>query len=220
MHSKRVLDVYNNALLADNSDSLQLIAKEVAPILSAHFDEVMMDSILFQRVKQVYDKRGSGSLNPEEEMLLEETFKSFVRNGANLERSEKEKLKQINEELAINTLKFGNNLLAEDNNWKLIIEDKEDLEGLPEMIVASAAEAAEAAGYPDKWVITMHKPSWIPFLQYSSKRILREKVYKAWMNRGNNDNEYDNKDVIAEIIELRSEKARLLGYNTWAKVQA
>ena len=214
---QRVLDVYNNALLADNSDSLQLIAKEVAPILSAHFDEVMMDSILFQRVKQVYDKRGSGSLNPEEEMLLEETFKSFVRNGANLERSEKEKLKQINEELAINTLKFGNNLLAEDNNWKLIIEDKEDLEGLPEMIVASAAEAAEAAGYPDKWVITMHKPSWIPFLQYSSKRNLREKVYKAWMNRGNNDNEYDNKDVIAEIIELRSEKARLLGYNTWAK---
>lgn len=214
---QKVLDVYNNALLADNSDSLQLISKEAAPLLSAHYDEVMMDSILFQRVKQVFDRSESGSLNPEEEMLVEETFKSFVRNGANLERSEKERLKQINEELAINTLKFGNNLLAEDNNWKLIIEDKEDLEGLPEMIVASAAEAADAAGYPDKWVITMHKPSWIPFLQYSSKRELREKVYKAWMNRGNNDNEYDNKDVIAEIIELRSEKARLLGYNTWAK---
>jgi len=214
---QKVLDVYNNALLADNSDSLQLIANEAAPLLSSHFDEEIMDSLLFQRIKQVYDNTESGSLNPEEKMLLNETYKSFVRNGANLNNSEKEKLKSINEKLAVSTLKFGNNLLAEDNNWKLIIESEEDLAGLPDMIVASAAEAAEASGYPGQWVITMHKPSWIPFLQYSSKRNLREKVYQAWMNRGNNDNEYDNKDVLSEIIELRAEKAKLLGYSTWAK---
>jgi peptidyl-dipeptidase Dcp len=213
---QKVLDVYNLTLSANKDEALQKVAKEVAPILSSHEDDIMLNNVLFQRVEVVYSKQEELSLNTEEKMLLEETHKSFVRNGANLEQSEKEQLKKINEKLAILTLQFSDNLLAEDNNWKLVIENEEDLSGLPDMIISSAAEAAEEAGFPGKWVITLHKPSWIPFLQYSAKRELREKVYKAWMNRGNNNNEFDNKEILTDIIALRGEKAELLGYDTWA----
>jgi peptidyl-dipeptidase Dcp len=213
---QKVLDVYNLALSANKDEALQKVAKKVAPILSLHDDDIKLNNVLFQRIREVYNSPEELSLKTEEKMLLEETYKSFVRNGANLGQSDKEQLKKINERLSILTLQFSDNLLAEDNNWKLIIEKEEDLAGLPEMVISSAAKAAEEAGLPGKWVITMHKPSWIPFLQYSSKRALREKVYKAWMNRGNNDNAYDNKQILSEIITLRSQKARLLGYDTWA----
>jgi len=213
---QKVLDVYNLTLLADKDEALQKVAKEVAPLLSAHDDDIKLNNTLFQRIKEVHAKQEELSLNSEEKMLLEETYKSFVRNGANLDQAEKDQLKKINEKLSILTLQFSDNLLAEDNNWKLVIENEEDLAGLPEMIIASASEAAEESGHPGKWVITMHKPSWIPFLKYSAKRDLREKVYKAWMNRGNNHNEFDNKDILSEIIKLRGKKAQLLGYETWA----
>jgi peptidyl-dipeptidase Dcp len=212
----KVLDVYKNAILANTSDSLQKVAKEAAPILTSHYDAITMDSILFQRVMVVYENREELSINNEEVRLLEETYKYFVRNGAKLQNQDKERLKKINKKLAVLTLQFGENLLAEDNGWKLVVEDESDLDGLTDMIIASAAEAAEKASFPGKWVFTLHKPSWIPFLQYSANRELREKVYKAWMNRGNNNNNHDNKDILAEIVMLRSEKAKLLGYNTWA----
>jgi peptidyl-dipeptidase Dcp len=213
---QKVLDVYNNTLLANKDEGLQKVAKEIAPLLSTHQDDIKLNDALFQRVREVYDHQKELSLNTEEKMLLKETYTSFIRNGANLAQSDKEKLKKINEKLAILTLQFSDNLLAEDNNWKLVIENEEDLAGLPEMIISSAAEAAVETGHPGKWVITLHKPSWIPFLQYSAKRDLREKVYKAWMSRGNNNNEFDNKAILSEIITLRSQKAKLLGYETWA----
>jgi peptidyl-dipeptidase Dcp len=206
---QKVLDVYNNALLANNSEALQKVARKVAPILTAHEDDITLDSILFTRVKTVYGNQAELSLNTEEERLLEETYKSFVRNGANLQESEKEELKKINEKLALLTLQFGNNLLAEDNGWKLVIDNEEDLAGLPEMIISSAAEAAKEAGHPGQWVISLHKPSWIPFLQYSAKRELREQVYKAWRTRGTNNNDHDTTTVLTEIIELRGAQAQM-----------
>ncbi len=213
---EKVSYVYLNMLTANTSKGLQEIAKEASPLLTTHEDNIALNAVLFGRVKEVFEIMEELSLNSEETMLLEKTYKSFVRNGANLNDSDKAELRKTNEKLALLGLEFGNNLLAEDNDWILIIDNKEDLAGLPDMVVSGAAEAAEAAGHPGKWIITMHKPSWIPFLQYSENRSLREQVYTAWMNRGNNNNEQDNKEVLVQIIKLRGEKANLLGFDTWA----
>ena len=212
----KVLYVFNNMQSANTNTELQNIAKEAAPLLTAHEDNISLNALLFERVKEVYELREELSLGSEETMLLEKTYKAFVRNGANLSDSDKAKLRKTNEKLALLGLEFGDNLLAEDNDWILIIDKEEDLAGLPDMVINGAAEAADASGHPGKWVITMHKPSWIPFMQYSENRTLREKVYTAWMNRGNNDNDKDNKDIIVEIVKLRNEKANLMGFNTWA----
>ncbi len=148
--------------------------------------------------------------------MLEKTYKDFVRNGADLPDDQKAELRKINEELAKLTLKFGDNVLAETNAFKLVIDDSADLEGLPQWLIDQAAEDAKAAGYEGKWVFTLHKPSWIPFLQYSPKRELRQKLYTTWMNIANNDNEHDNKAILAQITSLRVKRAQMLGYPTHA----
>lgn len=212
----RVTSVFYNLLSANTSKELQELARTISPMLSKQQDEILMNGELFRRVKFVYEHKDNLNLNTENEKLLEKHYLRFVRNGALLEDNNKEELKKINEKLSLLGLKFNDNLLAEDNNWKLVIDGEEDLDGLPDILRSSAAAAAKEAGLDNKWVITLHKPSWIPFLQYSSKRELREKVYKAWMNRGSNGNEYDNTEIIREMIALRDRKARLLGYDNWA----
>jgi peptidyl-dipeptidase Dcp len=198
------------------NDELEAIAKEIAPKLSKHQDEILLNELLFQRVAAVYRTKDSLSLTPEQERLLEETYKDFVRGGAELPDDKKERLKKINAELSLLSLKFGENVLKETNKFSLVIDDKADLAGLPNGIVVAAAEAAKERGHEGKWVFTLDKPSMIPLLQYSEMRELREKIFTAYINMGNNDDELDNKETLALMAALRAERAQLLGYETHA----
>lgn len=212
----RVSLVFFNVKEANTNPEMDKIAEEVAPKLSQHFDAIYLNENLFSRVKEVYDNMGTLGLKPEQERLLKETYKSFVRGGANLEPDKKEELKKINEQLSLLELKFSQNMLAETNNFQLILDKEEDLAGLPESVINSAAEEAKNAGQEGKWLFTLHKPSWIPFLTYSERRDLREKLYKAMYNRSNNNNEFDNKALIGQFVNLRVHKAQLMGFNSWA----
>ena len=211
-----VSNTFYNLLSSLTNDTLQSIAKEVAPELSKHRDDILLNARLFSRIKIVYNNMESLELNPEQAKLLDEAYKKFVRGGANLGENEQEKLRKINGKLSLLSLDFGDNLLAETNSFTLIIENKEDLAGLPEPVIASAAETAAQKEMEGKWVFTLQKPSMIPFLQYSEKSNLREKIFKAYINRCNNDNEYDNKENVTEIATLRLERSILLGYKTHA----
>lgn len=212
----RAQKVMMNLISANTSDELQAVAQELAPALSAHYDEIFLNPKLFARLKAVYDQREQLSLNPEQQQLLKKYYQDFVRAGANLDEAKKARLKEINQELSVLELKFAENVLKDTNAFELVIDNPADLEGLPQNVVAAAAEAARERGKEGKWVFTLHKPSIIPFLQYSPRRELREKIFKAYINRGNNGNAYDNKGIIARAIALRIEKANLLGYKTWA----
>ncbi len=219
-HSGAMLTSVSNVFFSMNSaltnDDMQAIAKEAAPMLSKHRDNILLNDKLFQRVKTVNEKKTELSLNKEQEMLLEDYYKSFVRNGANLSDEDKTRLKEINEELSVLTLKFGENVLKETNAFELVINNEEDLAGLPEDVVTGAAEAAKERGHEGRWVFTLHNPSMIPFLQFSEKRGLRETIFKAYINRGDNGNELDNKEILSKIASLRAKRAHLLGYQTHA----
>ena len=212
----RVRATFFNVKEAHTNDSLNQIAKQAAPLLSQHQDAILMNQALFTKVKTVYEQLDKASLSPEQKRLVTEIYKQFVRGGANLPADKMEELKKINEQLSLLDLQFDKNLLAETNAFKLVIEDKADLAGLPESVVAAAADEAKNAGQEGKWLFSLQKPSWIPFLTYSEKRELREKLYKAMYNRCNNGNENDNKQVINQYINLRIQKANLMGFPDWA----
>lgn len=209
-------NIFYNLQSAHTNEELQKIAQEASPLLSNHSDDILLNEALFQRIKAVYDNRLNLQLTEEQKTLLEKTYQKFARNGALLGPEDKEKLRKINSELAVLSLKFGDNLLAENNAFKLVIENEDDLSGLPATFRESAAEAARQAGLEKGWLITLHQPSRMPFLQYADKRHLREKVMKAYLSRGNNNNEYDNKEIISRIVNLRVQRANLLGYPTHA----
>lgn len=212
----KVSSVFYNLTSAHTNDEMQKIAKEIAPLLSKNKDDILLNADLFKRVKAVHEKKEALQLTPEQEMLLEKTYKEFVRGGANLPLDRQERLRKINEELSLLSLKFGENILKEDNAFTLVIDKEDDLAGLPQNVISAAAEAAKERGHEGKWVFTLHKPSMIPFLQYSGKRELREKIFKAYINRGNNNNELDNKAILSTMAALRVERANLLGYKTHA----
>ncbi len=214
----RVSIVFFNLRGTDDSDTLRAIAKEVTPLLSNHSDNIMLNKKLFQRIAKIYDSRTEAGLNASQIRVVEKYYNDFVRNGALLNEEDQNSLRKINEELSLLGLKFGDNLLAEtNNNFSLVIDQQSDLKGLPEGVVSAAAEAAQKSGNAGKWLFTLQKPSWIPFLQYAENRELREKLYKGYFMRGDNDNDNDNKQVIAKISELRAQKAKLLGYNNFAE---
>jgi peptidyl-dipeptidase Dcp len=213
----KIGNIFDNLNSANTNDQMQAIAKEKAPLISGHNDDIRLNPDLFLRIKNVYDQKESLDLNPEQKMLLEKTYKEFVRGGANLEAEDQIRLREINKELSVLTLSFGENVLKDINDFKLVIESKEDLSGLPEPIIKSAEEAAREAGMEGKWVFGVQKPSMIPFLQYSDKRDLREKLFKAYINLGNNNNQNNNKEIISKIVTLRLEKAKLLGYDNHAQ---
>lgn len=212
----RVQNVFGNLRSANTNDSIQLIAKEMAPEISKVYDDIYLNQQLFERVNKVYNGRTALDLSPEQEKLLEETYKTFVRRGANLPADAKEQLRSINEQLSLLTLEFGENILTETNNFQMVVEDEAQLAGLPENVIKSGAEAASEEGMDGKWLFTVHKPSMLPFLQYSEVRPLREKLFKAYMNLGNNNNEYDNKEVLKKMVNLRIDRANLLGYESHA----
>jgi peptidyl-dipeptidase Dcp len=208
-----VFGVLNGSMTNDN---MQKIAKEVAPLESKHEDGIRLNEKLFQRIKAVYEQKDKLDLTTEQNTLLEKYYKDFVRSGANLDEEKKAKLKEINQELSVLTVKFGENVLKENNRFEMVIDKEEDLAGLPQAVITGAAEAAKERGHEGKWVFTIHKPSMIPFLQYSEMRDLREKIFKAYINKGNNNDELDNKAILSKIAALRVERANLLGYKTHA----
>jgi len=202
---------------ADTNPALQAIAKEVSPLLTAHNDNIRLNEKLFARVKAVYDQRAKLKLTPEELFLLENSYRDFVRGGALLDAGQKARLRDLNRDLSLLSLKFGDNLLAETNDFKLVLENKADLAGLPPAVIAMAESTARQLKMPGKWVFTVQVPSMTPFLQSSTRRDLREKLYKGYIQRGDRGNEHDNKDAIRQIVHLRSEKAKLLGYANHAQ---
>ena len=197
-----VRSVFYNLTSANTNKEIQAISKEVAPLLSAHRDNISLNEKLFERVKTVYEQKDELDLTTEQFTLLDKTYKNFVRGGANLQDEQKEKFKKINEELSVLTVEFDDNLLAETNSFQLIIENEEDLAGLPDFVVDMGAADAKAAELEGKWLFTFQKPSLIPFIQYADKRELREKIFKGYINRGNNDNEFDNKKIASRMANL------------------
>ncbi len=213
---RRITTVFFNLNSANTNDTLQALAQEIAPELSKHNDNIFLNEKLFARIKKVWDTQINLNLSGEEAKLLEKKYKSFIRNGAGLDAEKKEKLRKINEELSVLSLKFGDNVLAENNAYELVIDTKENLAGLPEEVIMAAAEEAETRDKKGKWVFTLQNSSVMPFLQYSDKRELRKKIWEAYQRRGNNGDELDNRSNVVRISNLRSEKARLLGYKNHA----
>ncbi len=204
--------VYGALQGANTNKDLQALARQTAPMLAAHNDNIGLNEKLFQRIKAVYDKRAKLEHDREELFLLENTYRDFVRGGALLDEAQKSRLRELNKELSLQTVKFGENVLAETNAFKLVIDKKADLAGLPPSVVDMAAESAKQSGLEGKWVFTIQVPSMTPFLTYSGKRDLREKIHRAYFMKGDNDNELDNKEVAKKIADLRRLRAEILGY--------
>ncbi|MEE4117025.1 MAG: M3 family metallopeptidase [Marinilabiliaceae bacterium] len=209
----KVSTVFFGLSSANTSPEIQEIQMEISPKLAAHNDEISLDPRLYEKLKALYDKRDKFNLTDEELFLLESQYMALVRNGAGLSDEDKEKLKAYNQEISILRVKLQNNVLAETNSYMLEIKNKEDLAGLPDAVIATAAETAKQKD-KEGWIFTTQKPSMIPFLQYSENRDLRKKLYNAYTSRANNDNDYDNKELLAKLFEIRAERAALLGYDT------
>jgi len=211
----KVNGVFYNLTGAHTNDSLIAISKEVGPMLSKLEDDMYLNEKLFARVEQIWKSKEEVELNHEQARLLELYYKNFVRGGAKLDEEGKTNLRDINQQLSLLSIEFGDNVRNETNAFELVIEDKKDLAGLPETVIEGAAETAEAKG-KNGWIFTVQKPSMIPFLQYAENRELRKQIYQAYINRGNNSNEYDNNETLKKIANLRVQKAQLLGYETHA----
>ncbi len=213
---RRVTTVFYNLSSANTNDTIQALAQEIAPELAKNNDNIYLNEKLFQRIQTLWDTQLELKLNGEQTKLLETKYKAFLRNGAALNQSDKERLRKINEELSILSLKFGDNVLAENNSYELVVEHKKDLAGLPEELIIAAAEEAEARDKKGKWVFTLHNSSVMPFLQYAENRELRKKIWNAYQRRGDNGDKYDNRSNVVQLVNLRMEKAKLLGYKSHA----
>ncbi|MFV8389270.1 M3 family metallopeptidase [Flavobacterium sp. LB1P62] len=208
--------VFSNLNGANTNDELQDIAKQLAPNLASHNDNIYLNEKLFSKVKSLWNEKEKLNLNIEEAKVLDNLYKAFVRSGANLTDSEKERLRKINEELSLTCLKYGQNVLAETNTYKLVIEDINDLSGLPQELITAAFAEGKSKGNEGKWVFTLSNSSVIPFLQYSANRNLRQQIWEAYQTRANHDDDFDNKENALKLANLRGEKSRLLGYETHA----
>jgi Zn-dependent oligopeptidase len=211
----RVTSIFYNLNSAETNPEIQKIAQVVSPLLSEFKNDLLLNAKLFQRVKSVFNSRDALSLTPEQRMLLEKQYKSFARNGANLKADEKEKLRKIDTELSRLTLQFGENVLAETNAFEMEIRDEKDLAGLPNGIKEAAAQTAEEKGKKG-WVITLDYPSYVPFMKYADNRELRKKMALAFGARGFQKNENNNEDIVLKIVQLRAERASLLGFTSHA----
>ena len=212
----RVSNVFFNLNECLTNDEMVAIAEEVLPMLSKHSDAIMMNPKLFERIDYVYQHRNEMGLDDQQIRVVEKYHQDFIRSGAGLPAEKQEELSKINEQLSTLSLQFGNNLLKENANYKLVVENEADLAGLPQTSIDAAAEQAKNDSLEGKWVFTLSKPSLIPFLQFADNRDLREQIYKAYYNRGDNNNEYDNKKLVNEMCNLRVQKAKLFGFDNYA----
>ncbi len=215
---QKVGNVFDNLLGANNNDKMQEIARQIYPKLTSHRDNISLNPKLFQRIKAIYNDRANHQYTDEQLRVIEKYYLDFVRNGADLNEADQAKLRELNNQLSTLQLQFNERILAETNdNFRLVIEKQEDLAGLPQFVIDGAAETAKELKLDGKWVFTLQKPSWIPFLQYSERRDLREKLYRGWFMRGDNDNEFDTKEIITQIATLQTQRAKLLGFETFAQ---
>jgi len=212
----KVAGVFYNMMECMSDDEMQRIAEELSPLMSAYSDDISMNAKLFERIKYVYDHRAEMNLDDQQNRVVEKYYNDFIRHGAGLNADDQAKLRQINERMSLVNLQFNQNMLAENAAFKMVVDNIEDLKGLPEANIIAAAQQAEADSMTGKYVFTTAKPSMIPFLTYAENRALREKLYKGYINRCNNDNANDNKHVINELVNLRLQKAQLLGYEDYA----
>ena len=215
---RKVRGTFSPLSSSNSTDEMRELEKELSPLFSSHSDDIYMNAELFARVKAVYEQRESLGLNAEQSKVLENIYKRFVNSGAELTDEQKAKLRELNKELSMLQLTFSQNLLYETNNTFVTVDSVEELAGLPEENIAAAAKMAEQNGQAGKWMFNMQRPSCNPVLQYCENRELREKVYNAYYNRGNQDNDHDNKAISAKIVALRLEKARLMGFENYAQM--
>ena len=212
----RVGGVFFNLTEAETTDELTALSMKLAPTLAEHEDNISLNQELFKKVDAVYSQKDALGLTREQQRLLEKTHKKFIRSGANLPADKQARLREINKQLSTLGITFSNNILNENNDFKLYVGKEEDLAGLPQWFRESAMAEARATGQEGKWLFTLHNASRLPFLQYSANRPLREQMYKAYINRGNNNDKNDNKKIIADIVRLRLEKAQLLGFDCYS----
>ena len=212
----RVSNVFFNLNECLTNDEMIAIAEEVLPMLSKHSDAIMMNPKLFERIDYVYQHRNEMGLDDQQIRVVEKYHQDFIRSGAGLPAEKQEELSKINEQLSTLSLQFGNNLLKENANYKLVVENEADLAGLPQTSIDAAAEQAKNDSLEGMWVFTLSKPSLIPFLQFADNRDLREQIYKAYYNRGDNNNEFDNKKLVNEMCNLRVQKAKLFDFDNYA----
>jgi peptidyl-dipeptidase Dcp len=212
----QVSAVFNNLSSAETSPALQAIAREIAPKLAAHRDDIALNPALFRRVDALWEARASLELDPDQARLLEDRHKDFVRGGVRLDPAGQARLRAINAELASLSVRFGENLLEETNRYRMVVDRAEDLAGLPDRVRASAADAAKRAGLEGRWVFTLHAPSFGPFMQYAANRALRQRLFEAYVSRADHGEATDNKAIASRTAALRAERARLLGYETHA----
>lgn len=215
----RVSGVFFALTEADTNDDFMALETKIAPLLSAHSDNIYLNMDLYKRVAAVHEQEKSGEieLTTEQHYLLDRYYKRFLSSGAALDEASQQNLREINQKLSTLSIEFGNHVLAENNAFKLIIDNDADLAGLPESVVAGAAAEAKAQGMDGKYLFTLQSSSRIPFLQYAQNRELRKKVYQAYINMGNNGDANDNKEVLKNILSLRLEKARLMGFKNYAE---
>jgi len=212
----RASAVFFNLNSAETNDEIQALARDISPILTEFSNDILLDEDLFVKVKTSYESIDKNTLSPEQSTLFEKTFKGFKRNGALLNKEDKAMLREIDVELAQKSLQFGENVLAETNKYELVIENKSDLEGLPEFAIAQAAETAKEKGHEDKWVITLQYPSYVPFMTYAKNRELRKELAIAFGSKSFKGDELDNQENVKAIAQLRHKRAQLLGYQTHA----
>ena len=210
----QVTTVFGNLLSAETSDELQAIAERVMPLLSEHSNNISLNESLFARIKAVYESAEKEQLNPEDKMLLEKTYDGFIRSGANLSNEQKERFRQISSELSVLTLQFSQNHLKETNHYELLLT-LDQLDGIPESIIESYAQTAKEKG-KEGYIVTLQAPSYIPFMKYSANRNLRQQLYMAYNTQCIHDNEYNNTEIVKKLVNLRLERAQLLGYSSVA----
>ncbi len=213
----KISSVFGALTGADTNPELQRISKELNPLFAAQRNEIRFNQKLFDRIKYVYDNRSKMKLNKEQIRVVEKYYDDFARNGIALPADKREELKKLSQRMSMVSLQLGQNLLNENNGFKLVLDNKDDLIGLPQDVISASAEKAAANGLAGKWMFDLSKPSFIPFLQYSPKRDLREKIFKAYIMRGNNNNQNDNKKLFIELMQLRQRSSELLGYKNYAE---
>ncbi len=212
----RVTTVFGNLRSAETNDALQKLAQEMMPLLSEHNNNINLNEKLFERVQAVYEQKDVLGLNPEQSRLLENTYDSFIRRGANLQGEDKDKYRELTQKLSTLTLEFSENNLKETNNYQLVITDKEQLAGLPESAIEAAAETAREKGC-EGWVFTLQAPGYIPFMTYADNRDLRRELYMAYNTKSTHDNAYNNLEIVKDLVNTRMQIAQVLGYDNYAE---
>jgi len=213
----QVSKVFSNLNGANTNPRIQELARVISPKLTQHHDNISLNPELFKKIKSVYERKATLGLDADQLRVVEKIYTDFVRGGANLSDGDQLKLRALNEELSKLSLQFGENILAETNiNFRLVIDNQKDLDGLPTDVIDAAAIQGTKDKLSGKWSFTLQKPSMLPFLQYAKNRDLREKLYRGYFMRGDNGNSADNKDIIKNIVRLRDEKAKLMGYQNYA----